>query len=132
MHDLVTPATFISAFAFGFIAAYLAYKRKRNPYLWFFIGFFFGVFGLLGIFFSPLKRKIKLTTATQKEKPIPVLPGPFNKFWYYLDPTHQQVGPMSHGAITKALYQGEISESTFVWNEDMSEWKKIVDLSSQS
>lgn len=128
MHDLITPMTFISALAFGFITAYLAYKRKQNLYLWFFFGFFFGIFGLLGIFFSPAKKKEKTPTQDKTVKIIPTLPGPFNKFWYYLDPTHQQIGPISHSAITKALHQGEISETTFVWNEEMSEWKKIKEI----
>jgi hypothetical protein len=131
MHQLITPAAIISAILFGLIATYFAIRRKRNPYLWFVIGFFFGMIGLFAIFLSPSKKK----TASQKNEPsdkevnpLPIFPGPLDKFWYYLDPSHQQIGPMSHSAIEKALHQGLISQTTYVWNEDMSDWKKIEEL----
>lgn len=132
MNQFITPATIVSAVLFGLISTYFAIRRKRNPYLWFTIGFFFGMLGLFAIFLSPQRRKApkkKAPIPTPQEKPLPILPGPLDKFWYYLDPSHQQVGPMSHSAITKALREGLISQATYVWNEDMSEWKKVEELS---
>ena len=134
MLNLMTPASFISAIIFGLLTAYFSYKRKKNPYLWFLIGFFLGIVGLFAILYSPSRGKTrrakrgKSPTKQPQERLLPSLPGPLDKFWYYLDPAHNQVGPMSHSAITKALHQGQISKATYVWNEEMSEWKKLEDL----
>ena len=134
MHNLMTPAHFICAIIFGLLTAYLSYKRKKDPYLWFLIGFFLGIVGLFAILYLPSRRKSRrakkggIAVKQPQERPLPSLPGPLDKFWYYLDPTHNQVGPMSHNAITKALHQGQISKTTYVWNEEMIEWKKLKDL----
>lgn len=124
---MISPATLIAAFAFGAVGAYLAQKRKKNPYVWFCIGFFFGLIGLFAIFFLPLKQK-RGRKRTAIVKPIPTIEGPSDKFWYYLDPTHNQIGPVSYQAITKFLHTGEISRTTYVWHEEMSDWKKLDDL----
>lgn len=133
MNQFITPATAISAVLFGLIATYFAIRKKKNPYLWFTIGFFFGMIGLFAIFLSPPQRKLKKKEEELPElaaSPLPVFPGPLDKFWYYLDPSHQQVGPMSHSAITKAFHEGLVSQTTYVWNEDMSDWKKLEELKS--
>lgn len=120
-----SPLMLISATAIGSLSAYLAYKRSRNPYLWFFIGFFFGIFGIFAIFFAPApKKKVNRT-------PPPLvynIQGPIDKFWYFLDPANQQQGPMSRDAITAAWKEGRIDPSTYVWNEEMSDWKPLGEI----
>jgi MFS family permease len=124
MSPLFTPATIIAAFLFGAISSYLAHRRGRSPVRWFFVGFLFGILGLFAVFLAPaMKRKAVQPALPPEEKPLPVIDGPSDKFWYYLDPAHQQQGPMSHNALTTALRQGKISLSTYVWNEDMPDWK---------
>ncbi len=109
----------------GSLAAYVAIKKKYNPYLWFFIGFFFGIWGIFPIFFLNFKRKAKPIS----RPPLLFPRGPIDKFWYYLDASHNQVGPLSHQAISKALGEGIISDNTYVWNEEMTDWKLLKDLS---
>jgi len=127
----ITPLTIACAGAFGAAAAYFAQKRSKNPYMWFAIGFFFGLFGFCLLFFLPKARKKKAKTRlamTPQEKPLPAIVGPSNKFWYYLDPQHLQQGPMSYEAITAALRQGKISPATYVWHEEMTDWKQVQEL----
>lgn len=130
MEQLLTPASIIMGSLFGMIAGYLAFQRKRNPYLWFFFGFVFGIIAIFALIFSPKKKKARRRgpAIKRKEPPLSVLEGPIDKFWFYLDPTHKQIGPVSHSAIAKALHLGQISKSTYVWHENLSEWKKLEEL----
>lgn len=121
----MTTAVVASSFV-GLLSAYLANRRGRNPFGWFAIGFFFGLFGILAIFFIPPSKKEEIAIAPIEPKPY--LFGPIHKFWYYLDKTHQQIGPMSYDALSRAWKEGAIPPSTFVWNEDLEEWKPLQDL----
>lgn len=123
MHIPFSPLMLISAVAIGALSAYLAYKRERNPYLWFFVGFLFGIFGIFAIFFASAKKK-PVPVAAPPE-PVFTIAGPTDKFWYYLDPAHQQQGPMSRDALTIAWKEGKVDLSTFVWHEEMAEWKPL-------
>ena len=124
MHIPITPLMFVSATVMGSISAFLAYKRKRNPYLWFALGFFFGIFGIFAIFFFGPKKKPAPLDLSPLEPPLSIS-GPTDKFWYYLDPAHEQQGPMSHDALTKAFKEGVIGPATYVWHEEMPEWKPL-------
>ncbi len=125
----LSTAALIGGFLFGALSAYLAHRKGRNLYLWFFVGFFFGIFGVLVIFFAPSDKK-KTASVPLPVTPEPAIQGPKDKFWYYLDPTHQQQGPMSHEALTSAWKNGQVTNSTFVWHEDLSEWKLLKEILS--
>ena len=107
----------------GAISAFLAYKRQKNPYLWFAIGFFFGIFGIMAIFFAP--RSIRKKESPVPAAPLPIIHGPTDKLWYYLDTAQAQQGPMSHHALTTAWREGKIDLSTYLWNEELTEWKPL-------
>ena len=123
----LTPAALIGACIIGSLAAYLSYRRGKNPYLWFFIGFFFGLLGIMAIFFAPFSKK-KLPPAPAQAVPVFSIPGPTDKFWYYLDSSRQQQGPMSHHALVSAWKKGSVTLSTLVWNEELPEWKPLQEL----
>lgn len=119
MKDLISPASIVMSTLMGLISGYIAYRQKKSPYIWFFVGFCLGFLGLCFLMLLKPKKVIR------KEKTIPVLQGPSDKLWFYLDPTHQQVGPISYGAIAKAFTQGIISQNTYIWHEDLTEWKTL-------
>lgn len=123
MHIPITPFMIISAFAIAFLSAYLAHKRGRNPYAWFAIGFIFGIFGIFAIFFAPSKKRFKL--ADIPPQPVFTIHGPSDKFWYYIDPSNQQQGPMSRDALTSAWKEGKVDLSTYVWHEEMADWQPL-------
>jgi len=106
----------------GIISAYLAFRRGKNPYIWFLVGAFFGLLGMITLFFVPSAKK-------KPQKSIPILEsfidGPNNKFWYYLDPSHQRVGPISLAALTKAWKEKTITHATFIWHEELTDWKPL-------
>ncbi len=124
----LSTAALISAFLIGILSAYIAYRRGRNPYIWFFVGFVFGIFGIMAIFFAPSGKKKAASTVPIAIQPEPTIQGPKDKFWYYLDPSNQQQGPMSHDALTSAWKQGIVTPATYVWNEELTEWKLLKDM----
>lgn len=119
MDKIPTPLMLLSATVMGSVSAYLAHKRGKNPYLWFGIGFLFGIFGIFAIFLLPR------FSGKKRAKPTPPswsLKGPSDKFWYYLAPGGEQKGPLSRDAIKKALDEGMIDHSTYIWHEELSDW----------
>jgi hypothetical protein len=116
----------------GSMGAYFAYRRGRSPYAWFFLGFFFGILGACTVFLAPDRKKKELLEAPKPVVRPPTIQGPRDKFWYYLDPTHQRMGPMSLDALSVAWRQGKISVKTFVWNEELPEWKPLQELITNS
>jgi hypothetical protein len=119
------PTLFISI-ATGLISAYIAEKKGRRPYIWFFVGFIFGLLGTLALFFAP-KPKERIIVA-QKSAINPYLMGPIDKFWYYADSENTLVGPLSHDAITQEWRTKKINKDTFIWHEELTEWKKVDEL----
>jgi hypothetical protein len=128
---MIIPLSWILAASliFGLIATALAYKFKRNPYLWFFVGFIFGLWGVLSIFITLIPRhRAERQKAPSKPELHSYIEGPMDRFWYYLDKSREQRGPMSHNALTRAWKKGEVALSTLVWHEDLSNWKQLQDL----
>lgn len=123
MYISFSPLMLVSAAVFGAISSYLAYKSGRNPFGWFVIGFLFGVIGIFVIFFAAAAKK--KPAPLQKREPIFTIQGPADKFWYYLDLQNQQQGPMSLDGLKAAWKQGKVSLSTYVWHEEMSDWKPL-------
>lgn len=113
---------------FGALSAYLAKTRGKNPYLWFFLGMLFGIFGLLFLFFAPKQRRQAQTAGTAQDANTIDISPPFDpkyneKFWYYLDPENQQHGPMSFDALYRLYCETTLSKQTYVWNESLESWK---------
>ncbi len=120
--------TLIAALLTGALGAFLATRRGKNPYLWFFWGFFFGILGALAIFFTSQRKKLSERPSIQPS--VPKIQGPAEKFWYYVNTANEQVGPMSLAVLNATWVRGEISESTLVWHEDLSEWKRLGELTN--
>lgn len=118
----ISPLMIFMGILMGSISAYLAYKRERNPYIWFAIGFLFGLIGVFAAFFGSAKKK---NIEPAPKAPVWKVVGPSDKFWYYVDPAGSKQGPMSRDALTAAWKEGRIDLSTYVWHEEMSDWKPL-------
>ncbi len=118
----------LSSLALGAIAAYIAIRKGRNPYIWFTVGFVFGLLGVMALFIVPQPRKKILQTEALRSAPRPFIEGPLNLYWYYLDDERQQQGPMSRDALTQAWQNGSIGSKTFVWHEELPSWKPLQEL----
>jgi len=116
----ISPFMFLCAGIIGIVSAYFAHRMGRSPYLWFAIGFLFGIFGIFAIFFASKKKE-----ESPKPEPVFIINGPKDKFWYYLNGANERQGPMSHDALTNAWKEGKIDSSTYVWHEELREWTPL-------
>jgi len=123
----IQPLQILGFLVAGIISAYLAYRRGKNPILWFFIGAVLGLIGVFAIFFwtKPRKQPAPLPMAPPPE---PRLIGPADKFWYFLDGSHAQVGPVSYQRMKSHWKEGTLSPTTFVWHEELPDWKPLQEL----
>ena|ERR1700722_2363532 len=125
MQTLVTITLWL---LMGAIASHYAKDRGRNPKAWFAIGLLLGIIGIALLFILPrLTPKTASTQASMPEQrtPVELEKKVSNRFWYYLDPDNKQFGPMSFNGLESALKEGKISLQTYVWNEDLINWKKL-------
>jgi len=120
----------ISWLIFGVTSAYMAKTRGKNPYLWFFLGMFLGVFGILFLFFGPKTKKNQGPTTIDITPQFD--PSHREKLWYYLAGDNQQHGPMSFDALLRALRDGKVSKNSFVWNETLENWQPFSDFFSEN
>lgn len=131
----LSPTYFFFWIVMGSISAYFAKKRGKNPYLWFAIGSFFGLLGFFILFFMSKKKKnMQAEQEASKEDGMTiditpeVTPAELEKLWYYLAAENQQHGPMSFDALKRAFREGKISNGSYVWNEEMDEWRRFGEL----
>ena len=47
--------------------------------------------------------------------------------WFYMDPSNQQMGPVTAAGMKQMYDDGELHASTYVWCEDMDVWKELKD-----
>lgn len=120
--------TFIVSILMGFYASNVAKKKNKSQDFWFWMGFIFGIFGVLYLMFFVKKE--------EKKQPFKASKTPFllnlqrkdkNILWYYVD-NDAQNGPISLYALSEKYQKGKVSPSTFVWNEEMQDWKKIEEI----
>ena len=115
-------------FALGFVGAYVAKKRKLNPFFWFAICSFFGLIPLLIFIFLPRVLKRQKEKSPPPVKVAPPLPFPAESIWYYLDEKELQKGPMSFLKLQEMQQKGQLSGDTYIWNETMTHWKQWKDV----
>jgi hypothetical protein len=144
---LLMNAVFL--FLIGVCTAYYAQQKGRSPFLWFLLGFGFGIFAPLVLFFiSYFTNKSKTEEPTMTVSlPDPVLENKVspseiethtqtavelqpdeNKLWYYLDAQHQQMGPVSIIALREMWQVGTLNLKSYTWSEGMNEWKRVDEL----
>ncbi|NGX54486.1 MAG: hypothetical protein KR126chlam2_00097 [Chlamydiae bacterium] len=112
---------------FGILSSHLAKKKGRNPRIWFFIGLLFGAFGVALLYLLPLFEKLKAKKAVVQPKPLPPQ-SQRREFWYYLDTTHKQQGPVDFDHLTKVWKSQKIADHSYLWTDGMGDWKKLSEL----
>lgn len=117
---------------FGLIGQWLAIRKNRNPAFWFLMGVSFGIFAIFAlVLLGKQKMRPSLSDPSLLDGSLgdrlDSLSLSFieNLHWYYLGEENKQVGPVAISEFKKAILQGEIDTSTYVWREDFEEWKKL-------
>lgn len=118
----------------GWICSQIAFKRGRNPSIWFILGALLGLVALLLLFILPSNApKLATSPATLPVEPslIPTedhVHTPPETLWHFIDQEKSIQGPISFYALKEAWEAGQISAISYVWNEGMENWQKIGDL----
>ena len=117
-------------FLIGAAAAYIAhFKKQRNPILWFFIGFFFGLLGLISLFF--LNKKSQINGPVKQPpafEPTILIKSSLSLPWYYVNNNHEQEGPVSAQRLANLIEKKQLNLDSLVWNEEFVEWKQIKEV----
>jgi len=130
----------------GLVCARTARSRGRNMAVWFMLGVLFSFVALLVLWILPSKAEPKSTdaqvapvtiTGTLSDSQTPSNleslstknASAVNKtYWHYINSKKETLGPISFSSLQEKWHAGEISSSTYVWEESMEGWKKIEDL----
>ena len=104
--------------------SYLAGYRGRDTRIWFAVGFFFGLLGLLALFIMPDLSKKQEESSIEVDVE-PVIPYAEMNQWFYLDSDDQQKGPVDYSFLKGLFEDKKISSTSYVWCEGMEEWKTI-------
>jgi hypothetical protein len=120
----------IFSLIFAWCCSNHARRLGKNPIIWLVLGALFGIFAFLALVFIGLRKPVKKTAPAAPLVPTPVALSPSHaeKFWYYLNNNKEQFGPMSFQGLGKAWKEGAVSETTFVWNEEMENWQHFKDV----
>lgn len=120
---------FVLSLMMGFATSSLAKKLQRDPLPWFCAGFFFGLLGLVALLFMPRRKSTKSGYVPPKEILPHVEPEPFKeKLWFYLNHTHEKMGPINYTSLLQAWTEGKVSVKSYVWKEGMANWERIHNL----
>lgn len=132
--DLTHMQLFLSIafyFLIGGATAYIAKQRGRDPIIWFIIGLFLGIFGILLLFILPPV----VEEGQQTNEPPAVNSSTFQapaithdylvKDWYYYDGERTRQGPIRFEELRELWKASQINEESFVWSDGMSGWQKI-------
>jgi len=112
----------------GWACSYFAQQRGRNPYGWFFLGFFFGPFPLVALLLMPDLKKSPPPPTEIPEVHVSHH-SPFNNFdWYYLDENRETVGPVTFTTLQELWSEQKVNEQSYVWNDTMENWKKVSEV----
>ena len=121
--------------ACGIATAALAYRYKKDPLLWFFVGGFFGLPGVIltALYLLIFEKKPEMALATSQGTVQTTSRGADVSIktdvdWYYLTPDEETKGPYTFDKMKSLFQQKTLSEFTLVWNESLEDWSTIASL----
>lgn len=123
----------LSSFFFGYACSRIAIRKRRHPTHWFIMGVLFGFLALILIALlppPPLKFFHRKQEIIIKKIPslVAIEPKHMHKIWYYLNQEQVQFGPMSLDALSRDWREGKVKSTSFVWNEELDDWKALQEV----
>jgi hypothetical protein len=131
---------------FGGMSAYLASIKGRRPHIWFITGFLLGIIGFIILLFLPSVKDRTSEAPPSMANFYEAIPPALDKdeeelertltpveilqtsSWYYLDEAHQQIGPIDFEKLAQLWEEQKISDTTYLWTEDMTDWQHVSEL----
>ncbi len=139
----------------GLISAFVAKRKGKNPLLWFAIGTFFSLLGLILLLLLPKnkddddKSTLAPVHSMNSEGGAPAEeesysePTPTAKRiksdpsfqWYYVfesDSSAEVRGPMTIDLLRKAVVSLKLPLATYIWCDDFPDWTQISEFQNPS
>lgn len=127
---------------FGWVNAFIASKKGRDPLLWFVLGLFFALISLIILLVLPAvkpKKRVEgdspfvgttidVTPLGAKEGVTTTeirLDSVEDQSWFYLDERRQQKGPITFLQLKELFKERIVVDNTYLWSEGMSEWMPL-------
>lgn len=126
-----TFLTLVTNVMIAYACSRYAMRVRRNPTNWFIAGLLFGIFAIIVLYFLSRTRVAVVKPAPQPRivpQLITLEPAHAEKLWYFLDEQMTQFGPMSFNGLKRAWNEGKVRDQTYVWNEEMKNWKKFQEV----
>lgn len=128
----------------GIISAYIAFKKQRNPFGWFFVGFLFGLIGIViamilppsdisGNYSNPNNsQKLEILSEEVKDKAENTITPPIfeTSDWFYLNENKKAIGPFNEENLIKTLLTKENRKEIWIWKKGMTDWQKTTSIAS--
>lgn len=131
----------VSSLLFGKLCSSIAKKNGKNSLLWFQLGFFFGIFALLFLFYLSHRDKLKASpegvaletsNSTMETKALTCSLRPKTTLeereWFYFDTKSQKEHKLSFKELKDLIQNKVVEESSFLWSEGMDQWMRLKDL----
>jgi hypothetical protein len=116
----------------GVASAALAKDRGRDPFSWFFIGMFVGLFGILFLFILPNKKnKDEEENLAYLEEINHPQGENLDKKWYFLDEKKEHKGPFTLMTIQMLIKEKKLERNPYIWEETLDNWIRIKDLNDK-
>lgn len=113
----------LGASFFALLTRSKAAKYKKNTTLWFWIGFIFGIWGLLAFYLT--KKRSSLQTNPQEITASSKSLLTLNYSTWYYNMNQEIQGPSSADYIEKLYANGELHDQTLLWNETLTDWTEL-------
>lgn len=127
---MVTLLSLCFTLLVAFYCSRVAEQRGRRPHVWFWIGVFFGLPGLITLFLLP--KAVAEEPKSEQEIVVaaaePLEPDPRTQSWFFVDSARAQQGPVTFRRLFTAWRDQLISADSLVWTEGMPEWQPIGQL----
>ncbi|VHO03873.1 DUF4339 domain-containing protein [Candidatus Rhabdochlamydia sp. T3358] len=111
----------------GWITAHFAQKKGLNPRNWYIAGVLFCALAFIMVLFQR-KETLKIPDPVHKPELVPIYLSQREYLWYYLNEAGQQFGPVNFQALTRAWENKKIQEESYLWNEDLEDWKRFKEV----
>lgn len=125
-YTFVIALSLAIAFTISYYSAKYAARKGRDPNVWFFLVFLFGLAAVLILFLLPPVNKEE--SQTKAAPPPPPENTMHLQQWHCINTQGEQQGPLDFTAFKQLWKEGKINGRSFAWCEKLVTWHRIEEI----